>query len=251
MILVKDLSKRFEGHQVLKGLNLSVEKGETMVIMGCSGCGKSVLLKLIIGLLKPDEGEIWIDGKQITDLTEKQMDEMRKNFGMVFQSSALFDSLTVGENVGFSLSRHTNMSREQIAQLVAEKLELVGLSGSEDAMPADLSGGMKKRVSVARAVSMDPAVILYDEPTTGLDPVMAEEVNHLIARLHQNLEVTSLVVTHDMRSAFSIATRMAMLHDGRIIETGTPEEFRQSAEPVVRRFLDAGYYRNFGKKLRF
>ena len=209
-----------------------------MVIMGRSGCGKSVLLKLIIGLLKPDGGQIWVDGKEITDLTEKQMDEVRKKFGMVFQSSALFDSLTVGENVGFSLSRHTDMSREQIAQVVAEKLDLVGLHGVEDAMPADLSGGMKKRVSLARAISMDPEIILYDEPTTGLDPVMAEEINLLIARLHDRLEVTSLVVTHDMKSAFSVATRMAMMYDGKIIATGTPEEFRQSTEPAVRQFLN-------------
>jgi phospholipid/cholesterol/gamma-HCH transport system ATP-binding protein len=239
MILVKDLIKGFEGHPVLKGVELEVEKGETMVIMGRSGCGKSVLLKLIIGLLKPDGGQIWVDGKEITGLTEKQMDEVRKKFGMVFQSSALFDSLTVGENVGFSLSRHTNMSREQIAQVVAEKLDMVGLYGVEDAMPADLSGGMKKRVSLARAISMDPEIILYDEPTTGLDPVMAEEINLLIARLHDRLQVTSLVVTHDMKSAFSVATRMAMMYDGKIIATGTPEEFRQSTEPAVRQFLDA------------
>ena len=239
MILVKELSKEFEGHPALKCVNLEVEKGETMVIMGCSGCGKSVLLKLIIGLLKPDAGQIWIDGKEITGLTEKQMYEVRKKFGMVFQSSALFDSLTVRENVGFSLSRHANMSREQIAQVVNGRLELVGLTGKEDAMPADLSGGMKKRVSLARAISMDPEIILYDEPTTGLDPVMAEGINLLIAELHDRLKVTSLVVTHDMKSAFSVATRMAMMHDGRIIAVGTPEEFRQGTEPVVRQFLDA------------
>jgi phospholipid/cholesterol/gamma-HCH transport system ATP-binding protein len=241
MILVKDLIKGFEGHPVLKGVELEVEKGETMVIMGRSGCGKSVLLKIIMGLLEPDGGKIWVDGKDITNLTEKQMDEVRKKFGMVFQSSALFDSLTVGENVSFSLSRHTDMSRERVARVVAEKLELVGLYGAEDVMPADLSGGMKKRVSLARAVSMDPEIILYDEPTTGLDPVMARGINLLIAELHDRLKVTSLVVTHDMKSAFSIATKMAMMHDGRIIAAGTPEEFQQSTEPVVREFLDAGY----------
>lgn len=241
MVLVENLTKEFEGHPVLRGMNLKVEKGETMAIMGRSGCGKSVLLKLIMGLLKPDGGKIWIDGKETANLTEKQMDEVRKRFGMVFQSSALFDSLTVGENVGFSLSRHTNMSREEVAQVVAEKLELVGLHGIEDVMPADLSGGMKKRVSLARAISMNPEMILYDEPTTGLDPVMAEEINLLIAELHDRLKVTSLVVTHDMKSAFSVATRMAMMYDGRIIATGTPEEFQQSTEPVVRQFLDAGH----------
>ena len=237
MILVKDLSISFEDHQVLKGLNLEVEKGETMVVMGRSGCGKSVLLKLIIGLLEPDEGEIWVDGEQIISMSEKQMDEVRKKFGMVFQSSALFDSLTVGENVAFGISRHTDMDKEQIARVVDEKLGLVGLGGIEDVMPVDLSGGMKKRVSLARAISMDPEIILYDEPTTGLDPITSEEINRLIAGLHDKLKVTSIVVTHDMRSALSIGTRMAMLHDGKVIAVGTPEEFRKSEEPVVRQFL--------------
>ena len=221
----------------MEGLDLEVEKGDTMVIMGRSGCGKSVLLKLIMGLLKPDDGEIWIDGKETTDLDDKQMDEVRKRFGMVFQSSALFDSLTVGENVAFSVSRHTDMSREEIARLVAEKLELVDLSGTEDIMPVDLSGGMKKRVSLARAISMDPEIVLYDEPTTGLDPVTAEEINHLIAELHDRLEVTSIVVTHDMNSAFVTATRMAMMYDGKIAAEGTPDDFRQSTVPIVRQFL--------------
>lgn len=237
MILVKSLSKHFEGHQVLRNLNLEVEKGETMVVMGRSGCGKSVLLKLIMGLLEPDEGEIWVDGQEITNLTDKQMDQVRKRFGMVFQSAALFDSLTVGENVGFSLSRHTDMNREQVDRVVGEKLQLVGLRGIEDVMPVDLSGGMKKRVSLARAISMDPEIILYDEPTTGLDPITADEINRLITELHTRLKVTSIVVTHDMKSAFSVATKMAMLHDGRIIASGTPEEFRENTEPIVRGFL--------------
>lgn len=242
MIIVKNLFKQFEDHHVLNGVNLAVEKGETMVIMGGSGCGKSVLLKLIIGLLEPDKGEIWVDGKETTDLTEKQMDEVRRRFGMVFQSAALFDSLTVAENVGFSISRHTDKTREQVADLVAEKLELVGLSGTEDVMPVDLSGGMKKRVSLARAISMEPEIILYDEPTTGLDPVMAAGINRLIAELHDKLQVTSLVVTHDMQSAFSIGTRMAMMYDGKIIEEGTPEDFRRSTETVVRQFLEPGMF---------
>jgi len=238
MIRAEDLHLSFEDHHVLKGLDLRVEKGETMVIMGCSGCGKSVLLKLIIGLIMPDKGNIWIDNTDITKLTEKEMDKLRKKFGMVFQSSALFDSLSVAGNVGFSLSRHTNMSREQIAQVVAEKLEMVGLADSEYLMPSDLSGGMKKRVSLARAISMDPEIILYDEPTTGLDPVMAEEINQLIVKTHDRLTATSLVVTHDMKSAFSVATKMAMMSDGKIIAAGTPEEFRQSKDLVVRQFLD-------------
>lgn len=249
MILLEDLSKEFEGHQVLKGLNLKIEKGETMIVMGCSGCGKSVLLKLIMGLLEPDEGRIWIDGREITSVTEKQMDEVRKRFGMVFQFAALFDSLTVGENIGFSLSRHTDMTREQVAQVVAEKLELVGMPGIEDDMPADLSGGMKKRVSLARAISMDPEIILYDEPTTGLDPITAREINLLIAKLHDRLKVTSIVVTHDMESAFLTGTRMAMLHDGRIIAEGTPEEFRRSTEPTVRQFLGQRAYSTYGRSI--
>ncbi len=238
MIEAENLYMSFEDNQVLEDLNLKVEKGETMVIMGCSGCGKSILLKLIIGIMPPDAGNIWVDGTEITELTEKQMDEVRRKFGMVFQSSALFDSLSVAENVGFSLSRHTDMIREQIAQVVAEKLELVGLTGSEDIMPSDLSGGMKKRVSLARAISMDPEIILYDEPTTGLDPVMAEEINRLIIKMHDRLGATSLVVTHDMKSAFYVATKMAMLNDGKIVAAGTPEEFRQSDELVVRQFLE-------------
>ncbi len=250
MILVKDLFKQFDDHQVLNGVNLTVGKGDTMVIMGGSGCGKSVLLKLIIGLLEPDKGKIWIDGEEITDLTEKQMDEVRKRFGMVFQFSALFDSLTVAENVGFSISRHTKMTREQIADLVAEKLELVGLGGTEDVMPVDLSGGMKKRVSLARAISMDPEIILYDEPTTGLDPVAAAGIDRLIAELHDKLQVTSLVVTHDMKSAFSIGTRMAMLYNGTIIEEGAPDEFRRSTEPVVRQFLEPGMFGSEHRELK-
>ena len=242
MILIKDIKKKFEGRLVLNSLSLKIEKGETMVVIGRSGCGKSVLLKLIVGLLETDEGEIWIDDREITSLTEKQMDEVRKKFGMVFQSSALFDSLTVGENVGFSLSRRTNMTREQVTEVVAEKLELVGLGGIQDEMPSELSGGMKKRVSLARAISMDPEIVLYDEPTAGLDPVISKEINLLIAKLHDKLRVTSVVVTHDMESAFSIATRMAMLHDGRIIEEGTLEYFRQSTEPVVKQFLGQKAY---------
>jgi len=237
MVYVKNLKKGFGDHQVLKGLNLEIEKGETMVIMGRSGCGKSILLKIIMRLLEPDEGEIWVDGKEVTELTEKEMDKVRKRFGMVFQSAALFDSLTVGENVGFGLPRHTDMSRDQIAQVVAEKLEMVGLKGIENTMPVDLSGGMKKRVSLARAIAMDPEIVLYDEPTTGLDPITAGEIDKLIVGLHNRLRVTSIVVTHDMRSAFAIATRMAMLYEGKIVTVGTPEEFRESAEPVVRGFL--------------
>jgi len=211
--------------------------GETMVIMGASGTGKSVLLKLIIGLLEPDNGNIWIKDRDITGLSSKEMDEIRKKMGMVFQFAALFDSLTVRENIGFSLSRHTGLSRNKIDEMVAEKLNMVGLPGIEDVMPSDLSGGMKKRVSLARAISMDPEIILYDEPTTGLDPLAADDINNLINKLHEQLKVTSIVVTHDMKSAFFVATRMAMIKDGQIIFTGTPDEIRQADHPWVKEFI--------------
>ncbi|MEK7172912.1 MAG: ATP-binding cassette domain-containing protein, partial [Patescibacteria group bacterium] len=179
MIEIKKLTKSFENNQVLKGIDLSIKNGETMAVMGASGSGKSVLLKLIVGLLAPDDGKIWIDGKEITNLSEKQMDKVRQNIGMVFQSGALFDSLTVGENISFSLVRRTEMSKAEIAKTVSEKLEMVGLKGIENMTPSQLSGGMRKRVSLARAISMDPRIILYDEPTTGLDPLMSTEINML------------------------------------------------------------------------
>jgi phospholipid/cholesterol/gamma-HCH transport system ATP-binding protein len=184
MITIKNITKKFDDKLVLKGINLDIEKASTMVVMGASGSGKSVLLKLIVGLLKPDDGEIWIDGKNIMELSEKKMDEVRKNIGMVFQSAALFDSLTVGENIGFSLVRRTNMSKSEVTKTVAEKLEMVGLGGIENMAPSDLSGGMRKRVSLARAISMNPQIVLYDEPTTGLDPLMADEINMLINKSH-------------------------------------------------------------------
>jgi phospholipid/cholesterol/gamma-HCH transport system ATP-binding protein len=237
MIQVKGLTKSFEDNQVLKGVDMEVREGETLIIMGRSGCGKSVLLKHMIGLMKPDSGSIYIDDVDITKLSEKQMYGMRKRFGMVFQSAALFDSLTVGENVGFSLIRHTKMSKEQVAKIVSEKLEVVGLHGIEEVMPSELSGGMKKRVSLARAISMDPELILYDEPTTGLDPVTSGEINQLISELHDRIKVTSVVVTHDMDSAFYIATRMIMLHEGKVVSEGTPEEFKKMQEPIVKQFL--------------
>lgn len=243
MILAKNISKRFSDRIVLKNVTLEIQTGETMVIMGASGTGKSVFLKIIIGLLEPDTGEVWIDNKEITKLTIKEMDEMRKRIGMVFQFSALFDSLTVGENVGFSLSRHTNLTRSQIDKIVAEKLEMVGLPGIENIMPAELSGGMRKRVSLARAISMDPQIILYDEPTTGLDPLTADGINKLINKLHDQLKVTSIVVTHDMKSAFSVATRMAMLKDGEIIFNGTPDEIRQTDDFWIKEFINTAILR--------
>lgn len=243
MIKIKNLFKSFADRLVLKGIDFIIENGDTMVVMGASGCGKSVLLKLIIGLLKPDEGEIWIEDKEISKLSEKQMDEVRKNIGMVFQSGALFDSLTVGENVAFSLVRRTNMSKSEIAKTVAEKLEMVGLSGIEDMMPSELSGGMRKRVSLARAISMNPQIILYDEPTTGLDPLMSDEINKLISKLHDELNVTSIVVTHDMKSAFTVGTKMAMLKNGEVVASGTPDEIRSSKDQWVYNFVNTGFFR--------
>jgi len=242
MIIIKNITKSFENRLVLSNISFDIEDSDTMVVMGASGSGKSVLLKLIVGLLKPDEGEIWIDGKEVTKLSEKQMDEVRKNIGMVFQSGALFDSLTVGENIAFSLVRRTNMSKSDIAKTVAEKLEMVGLKGIENMMPSELSGGMRKRVSLARAISMNPQIVLYDEPTTGLDPLMSDEINTLINKLHDELKVTSIVVTHDMKSAFKVGTRMAMLKNGEIAASGTPDEIRSNTDPWVVDFVNTGFF---------
>ena len=242
MIKIKNVFKSFEDRLVLNNISLDIEDGDTMVVMGASGCGKSVLLKLIVGLLKPDEGEIWIEDKEISKLSEKKMDEVRKNIGMVFQSGALFDSLTVGENVAFSLVRRTNMSKSEIDKTVAEKLEMVGLYDIENMMPSELSGGMRKRVSLARAISMNPQIVLYDEPTTGLDPLMSDEINTLIRKLHDELKVTSIVVTHDMKSAFTVGTKMAMLKNGEIVASGTPDEILSSKDQWVYNFVNTGFF---------
>jgi phospholipid/cholesterol/gamma-HCH transport system ATP-binding protein len=237
MIVIENLHKSFRGTQVLKGVNLTIEKGKTFVIIGRSGCGKSVLLKHIIGLIKPDKGRILIDGRDITKMRPKELKEIRKKFGMLFQASALFDSLTVGENVGFGLRRHTNLDKAEITKLVTQKLGLVGLRGIEFLKPAELSGGMKKRVGLARAIAMDPQLVLYDEPTTGLDPIMADIINELIIELHDKLKITSVAVTHDMTSAYKIADSIAMLYEGRIIEVGTPGKMKKTENPIVRQFI--------------
>ena len=237
MIEVINLYKAFNHHPVLQGLNLTVRKGETMVIIGRSGCGKSVLLKHMIGLMQPDEGQVIVEGQEISRLTGPEQDRLRLKFGMLFQGAALFDSLTVGENVAFALQEHTSMKEDQIHARVKECLELVGLSGIERMKPAELSGGMRKRVGLARALAIKPEVILYDEPTTGIDPVMADAINRLIKELHDRLKVTGVAVTHDMVSAYRIADRIAMLHEGKIIQAGTPEEIRNTANPVVKNFI--------------
>ncbi len=208
-----------------------------MLVIGGSGSGKSVLFKNIVGLLSPTDGSIKIDGIDITKISDKQMDQVRKKFGVLFQGAALFDSLTVGENVAFALRRETDLSNRAIRDIVKDKLAQVGLFGVEEMMPSELSGGMQKRVGLARAIAMNPEIILYDEPTTGLDPITADVINDLILQLQEELKVTSLVVTHDMVSAFKVGDRMALLNDGMIIAVGTPDEMGESDNPYVRQFI--------------
>jgi len=239
VIKVCNLHKRFGNNHVLRGVNLEINDGEIVTIIGSSGCGKTVLLKHIAGLMKPDEGEIYVDGVEITKLPEKQIWNIQRLFGYVFQGSALFDSLTVGENVAFGL-RNLKLSKDEVARRVKECLSWVGLEGKESLYPAELSGGMKKRVSLARAIAYGPKYVLYDEPTVGLDPIIADSINELIIHLQKTLDVTSIVVTHDLRSACRISNRVGMLHNGKIIEIGTPEEIRNSSNDVVRKFLSYG-----------
>lgn len=237
MIEITNLHKSFGDSEVLRGVDLTVHQGESLTVIGGSGSGKSVLLKHIIGLLFPDKGQVSIDGKVVNRLDETGLNEIRKKFGMLFQGAALFDSLTVWENVGFALAQHTKLSEKEIRERATQKLALVGLKGIEDKMPADLSGGMKKRVGLARAIAMDPAIILYDEPTTGLDPISADAINDLIVDLRKKLGGTSVSITHDMQSAYKISDRIAMLYKGQIQETGTPDEIKGTSNPIVRQFI--------------
>lgn len=237
MIEIINLHKAFEEHEVLKSLNLIIEKGQTEVIIGRSGCGKSVLLKHIIGLMPPDSGQVIIDNQDITRFDEKELDRLRLRMGLLFQGAALFDSLTVGENVGFVLHEHSDLDSITIRKSVKESLELVGLEGIEGLMPSELSGGMKKRVGLARAICARPDIILYDEPTTGIDPIMADAINNLIVDLKNKLEITSIAVTHDMVSAYKIADRISMLYNGKIVESGTPNQIKKSNNPIVQQFI--------------
>ena len=237
MISVRDITKSFGEKNVLNGLNLEIPRGETLVIMGRSGSGKSILLKIITGLIPADSGEIWFDGTEISKLKAKKINILRQKIGMLFQSAALFDSMTVAENVAFMLDQHTDYNKQEMRKIVDEKLELVDLEGVQELRPAELSGGMRKRVGLARALAFNPEVILYDEPTTGLDPVTCTEINQLIRDLHERLQVTSVVVTHDMHSAFSVATRMAMIHDGKQIAYGTPDEIINIDDPILQQFV--------------
>lgn len=236
-IEIVGLRKSFNGREVLRGIELSVPRGTTTVILGGSGSGKSVLMKHMIGLLKPDEGAVRIDGEDIVALTGASLDRVRRRFGMVFQHSALFDSMSVGENVAFPLRQHTRLKPDEMARRVAEKLELVGLPGTEHLMPAELSGGMRKRVGLARAVILDPEIVLYDEPTTGLDPIATDNVDDMILDAKRALGVSSVVISHDIGSSFKIADQLAFLYEGRIVVAGTPGEVRRSEHPRVRQFL--------------
>ncbi|MBS1552581.1 MAG: ABC transporter ATP-binding protein [Bacteroidetes bacterium] len=238
MIDIKNLKKKFGDNEVLKGVDLKIDNGVTLVIIGRSGCGKSVMLKHIIGLLKPDEGSVMIEGKDITKMNEKELFEIRKKFGFLFQGAALFDSMNVEENIGLALKENTLMSVKEIADIVAEKLEDVGLPGIQKMKPSDLSGGMKKRVSLARSLATNPEYILYDEPTTGLDPVMSDQIDDLIKDLSDKFKVTSIVVTHDIFSVYDVADRVAMMHEGKIYFEGTPKELTETDDVLIRDFLN-------------
>src|SRR5688572_18164841 len=237
LIQLKELHKRFARLVVLDGVNLDIEAGESVVVIGASGTGKSVLLKHIVGLLRPDKGEVWFDGQRVDDMSERELVEVRKQFGFLFQMGALFDSLTVEENVGFPIAEHTHKPPEEISELVTQKLALVGLKDTRKKMPGELSGGQKKRVALARAIALGPRVILYDEPTTGLDPIRSDVINELILKLQRELKVTSIVVTHDMQSAFKVGDRIVMLDHGKVVFDGSPDQVRASDDPIVHRFV--------------
>ena len=237
IIRIEGVHKSFNGLEVLKGVDLSIREGEVITILGGSGVGKSVLLKLITGLEKPDRGRILVYGKDIVRMDEEGLIPIRRKMGMLFQGAALFDSLTAGENVAYPIREHFNLPEQEIQRRVREKLRLVGLEGVEDKMPAELSGGMKKRVALARAIAIDPEIILYDEPTTGLDPANAKRIVQLIAKLQKALRTTSIVVTHDLQSAFAISDRLALLHKGRIVAVEEKETFSSSPHEAVRAFI--------------
>ncbi len=240
IIELQGVYKVFNGLAVHKGINMSVKEGEILSLIGSSGSGKTVLLKEIIGLLKPDGGKILVLGKDVAALREKELLKIRRNVGMVFQGSALFDSLTVLENIAYPLKEHMRLSQVEIKERVRERLAMVGLYGIEHKMPAELSGGMKKRVAVARAIATDPKIILYDEPNTGVDPINARKINELIINLRERLGVTSLVVTHDLQSVRMVTDRIAMLYDGRIIAEGSWRDFEDSQDSFIREFMRGG-----------
>lgn len=238
MIEVRDLKKSFNGNRVLDGVNFTINKGEAVVIIGASGGGKSVLLKHLIALLQPDSGEVLIEGQNIADMNERQLIQVRRKFGMLFQGAALFDSMNVEQNVGFMLNREGRYTEKEVADRVAEVLDMVELDGTQQKMPAELSGGMRKRVGLARAVIYRPEIVLYDEPTTGLDPIVSDSIDQLIARVVKQLKVTSIAVTHDMRSARRISERILMLYKGKIYADMPTEEIFKSQDPILYRFVN-------------
>lgn len=238
MIEIKNLKKSFGTNRVLRGVNLKIERGKTTVVIGSSGCGKSVLLKNIIGLQKPDEGEVYIDGEEITGMKEKDIFRIRNKFGFLFQGSALFDSMTVAQNIALGLVENTNKPQSEIDDIVARNLELVKLPGIQNLKPSELSGGMKKRVALARALACNPEFLLYDEPTTGLDPITSDAIDTLIDDLANKLKVTSIVVTHDIFSVYEVADRVAMMYEGVVHWEGSPKELQSTQDEVVRKFLE-------------
>jgi phospholipid/cholesterol/gamma-HCH transport system ATP-binding protein len=241
MIEVKDLYKSFGGNPVLRGVSLDVREGTTMVVLGGSGSGKTVLMKHMIGLLKPDSGQVVVDGEDIVPMGDRQLDVVRRKFGMVFQAAALFDSMTIFENVAFPLREHSRASEKEIARTVHEKLEIVGLKDIDAKFPAELSGGMRKRVGLARAIALDPKIVLYDEPTTGLDPITTDYVDEMILGAQKKLSVTSVVISHDIASAFHLADEIAFLEDGVIAACGPPEVVRRARHPGLVRFLSTWF----------
>ena len=238
MIELKDVNKAFGTKRVLAGFSLTVNEGETMVIIGFSGTGKSVAIKHMVGLLRPDSGSVKVDGLEVPSLNRKELTALRAKIGYVFQFAALFDSLTVGENVAMGLRKQGTLSESEIAARVAEALDLVDLPNTESRLPAELSGGMRKRVGIARAIALRPKYILYDEPTTGLDPVTSAVIDELMVRMRDRLGVTGIVITHDMRSAYRVGTRIAMLYDGKVRQVGTVDEIQHTTDPVVRQFIE-------------
>jgi phospholipid/cholesterol/gamma-HCH transport system ATP-binding protein len=239
IIELVDVHKSFGAQQVLRGINLSIPRGQTSVIIGRSGGGKSVMLKHMIGLIKPDQGQVIVDGQDITDLDDRMLNYVRHRFGMLFQDAALFDSMTTGENVAFPLQEHSRLPAREIKKIVSEKLAMVGLSGAENKFPNELSGGMRKRAGLARAIALEPEIILFDEPTTGLDPLLSEAINQLIKDTQKRLGVTAVAISHDIEGAFKIAHHIAMLYDGKIIASGSPEDIRNCDNEVVQQFINA------------
>ncbi|WP_396225127.1 ABC transporter ATP-binding protein [Gemmatimonas sp.] len=238
MIEFRNVHKAFGPKKVLRGFSLTVKEGETMVIIGYSGTGKSVAIKHIVGLLEPDEGEVWVDGLRVDDLSRKDLYALRGRIGYVFQFAALFDSMSIGENVAMGLRKQGELSEQEIGVRVDEALNLVDLPDVQNRMPAELSGGMRKRVGIARAIALRPKYILYDEPTTGLDPVTSATIDKLMVRMREQLGVTGIVITHDMRSAYTVGTRIAMLYEGRVHAVGTVDEIQHSTDPLVRQFVE-------------